>query len=62
MIKAFSTLDISFKHTNGDFFDEIKSIEKTSPSLETNLKNNNLNIPIMSVPSKPKQFDENECG
>jgi hypothetical protein len=21
-----------------------------------------LNIPIMSVPSKPKQFDENECG
>jgi hypothetical protein len=30
--------------------------------LERNLKNNNLNIPIMSVPSKPKQFDKNESG
>jgi hypothetical protein len=62
MIKAFSTVDISFKHTNADFFDAIKSIENISPSLERNLKNNNLNIPIMSVPSKPKQFDKNECG
>jgi hypothetical protein len=61
MIKAFSTLDMSFKQTNGDFFDAIKSIENISPSLERNLKNNNLNIPIMSVPTTQKQFDENEC-